>query len=110
MLQFVPAERTHGTHPVSMEAKIMRRFVRASSFLLLAAVSVLLSLPASAQSQERQELQSQVSASADAKLIGRMPGSQRLSLAVALPLRNEDRTPALAAATYDPPARTIVTS
>ncbi len=80
----------------------MRRFVRASSFLLLAAVSVLLSLPASAQSQERQELQSQVSASADAKLIGRMPGSQRLSLAVALPLRNEDQLGTLLQQLYDP--------
>jgi hypothetical protein len=86
-----------------MEAKIMRRFVRAGSFLLLAAgAAVFPLLSGTAHSQERQELQSQVAAPAGAKLIGRMSGSQRLSLAVALPLRNEDQLGALLQQLYDP--------
>jgi hypothetical protein len=86
-----------------MEAKIMCRFFRAGSFLLLAAGAVLLPLlTETAQSQERQELHSHVSAPSDAKLISRMPGSQRLSLVVALPLRNEDQLGTLLQQLYDP--------
>jgi hypothetical protein len=88
-----------------MEAKIMRRFVRADSFFLLVAGALLLPLltgTAQSQTEARQELQSQVSAPADAKFIGRMPGSQRLSLALALPLRNEDRLNSLLQQLYDP--------
>src|ERR1700691_2204893 len=88
-----------------MEAKIMRRFVRADSFFLLVAGALLLPLltgTAQSQTEARQELQSQVSAAADAKFIGRMPGSQRLSLALALPLRNEDRLNSLLQQLYDP--------
>jgi hypothetical protein len=81
----------------------MRRFVRAGSFLLLAACgSVVPLLTGTAHSQARQELQSQVSAPAGAQLIGRMSGSQPLSLAIALPLRHEEQLGALLQQLYDP--------
>jgi len=59
-------------------------------------------LLATAQAQERQVLQTDVSATADAKWISRMPAAQRLNLALALPLSNEDQLDALLQQLYDP--------
>ncbi len=58
-----------------------------------------LAAPVAAQ---RQALRTQVAAPAGAQLIGRLPGSQRLNLAVSLPLRNEDQLDALLQQLYDP--------
>ena len=79
----------------------MRRFVREGSFLLLAAV-VLPLFTKAAQAQERQALQTHVSAAADAKWISRMPSSQRLNLAITLPLSNDEQLDALLQQLYDP--------
>ena len=76
-------------------------FVRVWCALLALFLSTFLST-AQAQEQDRQELQSHVSAPAGAKLIGRMPGSQRLRLAISLPLRHEDQLAALLQQLYDP--------
>ncbi len=57
---------------------------------------------ATAQGQERQALQTHVSARADAKWISRMPSSQRLNLAITLPLSNEEQLDALLQQLYDP--------
>ncbi|HWY21491.1 MAG TPA: protease pro-enzyme activation domain-containing protein [Candidatus Acidoferrum sp.] len=71
--------------------------------VLVRALCALLALFLStAQAQERKELHSQVSAPAGAKLIGRMPAWQRLSLAVSLPLCHEDQLAALLQQLYDP--------
>jgi subtilase family serine protease len=82
---------------------MMRRFAQAGSVLVLAACAVvfpLLTKPA--QSQERQMLQTHVSAPAGAKLIRRMPGSQQLGLAISLQLRNEEELDQLLQQLYNP--------
>jgi hypothetical protein len=81
----------------------MRRLVRAGSCLLWAALAVsfpLLTTPA--HSQQRQALQTHVSAPASARVVGRMPSSQRLSLALTLPLRNQEQLQALLQQLDDP--------
>jgi hypothetical protein len=81
----------------------MRRLAQAGSVVLLAACAVVFPMMTKpAQSQERQVLQSHVAAPSDAKLMGRMPASERLSLAISLPLRNEDQLHALLQQLYDP--------
>jgi subtilase family serine protease len=75
----------------------VRRF-----FLIVASWALLfawLTTPASAQ---RQTLRSQVAAPANAQVIRRLSGSQRLNLAIALPLRNQDHLDALLQQLYDP--------
>lgn len=79
----------------------MRRFVREGSFLLLAAV-VLPLFTKAAQAQERQVLQTHVSAPADATSIGRMPGSRQLNLALTLPLQNQEQLHILLQQLEDP--------
>src|SRR5271170_7807547 len=59
-------------------------------------------LPIPAQSQQRQTLQTHVSAPAGAKLIGRLPSSQQLSVALTLPLRNQEQLHALLPQLEDP--------
>jgi len=81
----------------------MRRFAQAGSVLVVAACAVVFPLvPKPVQSQELQVLQTHIAAPADAKLIGRMPASQTLSLAISLPLRNEEQLDALLQQLYDP--------
>ncbi len=83
----------------------MRRFVREGSFLLLAAVAIPLFINAAQaqeEEQQRQMLQTHVSATADAKWISRMPATQRLDLAITLPLSNEEQLDALLQQLYDP--------
>ena len=82
----------------------MRRVVRSGFALALAVCPVLLSLltASSLHAQQRQALQTQVAAPAGAKLIGRLPGSQRLRLAISLPLRNQEQLDNLLRQLYDP--------
>jgi len=81
----------------------MNRSARFLAFVWTWSVLLILFLVApTAQAQERQVLQTHVSATAGAKLIGRMPGSQRLSLAITLPLNNEEQLDALLQQLYDP--------
>ena len=79
----------------------MRRFVRAGSVLLLAAVAFPLFVNA-AQAQERQALQTHVSAPADAKWISPMPATQQLNLALTLPLHNQEQLHILLQQLEDP--------
>ena len=61
----------------------MRRVARSGFSIVLAVCPVLFSLlTTSLHAQQRQALQTHVSAPAGAKLIGRMPASQQLSLAI----------------------------
>jgi hypothetical protein len=81
----------------------MRRVARSGFARLLAVCSILLSLlTTSLHAQQRQALQTDVSAPAGAKLIGRMPASQQLSLAVTLPLSNQEQLHTLLQQLYDP--------
>jgi hypothetical protein len=81
----------------------MRRFAQAGSFLMLAAGAVALALIATpARAQQRQALQTHVSAPADARLLGRMPGAQELSLALTLPLHNQQELQSLLQQLYNP--------
>ena len=81
----------------------MRRVVRSVfAFLLAVCPVVFFPLIAPLQAQQRQTLQTQVSAPAGAKLIGRMPGSQQLSLAIGLPLRNQKQLHTLLQQLEDP--------
>jgi len=79
----------------------MRKFALAGSFFLLAAI-VFAALAETARAQERQVLQTHVSATPGAKLIGRLPGSQRLNLAITLPLNDQEQLNALLQQLYDP--------
>ncbi len=86
------------------EAEIMRRAAHSGFAFVLAVCPVLLSLltASSLHAQQRQALQTQVAAPAGAKLIGRLPGSQRLRLAISLPLRNQEQLDNLLRQLYDP--------
>lgn len=76
----------------------MRGYVRSSQ---LVALCTLLLLPA-AFAQQRQALQTNLSAPANAALIGPLPASQKLDLAISIPLRNEDQLDSLLQQLYDP--------
>jgi len=78
----------------------MRKLFTRSSSLLLASCVFLLTTPA--QSQQRQALQSQVAAPVGARLLERMSASQQLSIAIALPLRNQEQLTSLLQQLYDP--------
>lgn len=67
----------------------MPRFSRATVLILLA--GALSTLAATAKAQQRQALRTQAAAPAGAQPIGRLPGSQQLSLAISLPLRNQEQ-------------------
>ena len=81
----------------------MRRVVPSGFSIVLAVCPVLFSLLAtSLHAQQRQTLQTHVPAPAGAKLIGRMPASQQLSLAIGLPLHNQDQLHTLLQQLEDP--------
>ena len=73
---------------------------RGFCLLVLSACFILL-LP-SAKAQERRALQTQVAAPANAQPLGRLAASQRLQLAISLPLRNQDDLDSLLRRLYDP--------
>ena len=81
----------------------MRRAPRSGVLVVVATLAVLFGvLKESAEAQGRQALPTRAAAPAGVQLIGRLPGSQRLSLAISLPLRNEDELRALLQQLYDP--------
>jgi hypothetical protein len=81
----------------------MRRVVPSGFSLALAVCPVLFCfLAPSLYAQPRQALQTHVPAPAGAKLIGRMPASQQLSLAIGLPLRHPDELHTLLQQLEDP--------
>jgi hypothetical protein len=81
----------------------MPRFPQDRFLAVIAVCAVIFTLLATpAHSQQRQALQTHVSAPASAKLIGRMPGSQQLRLAITLPLRNQEQLHTLLQQLEDP--------
>jgi subtilase family serine protease len=79
----------------------MRRIAGVGLAFVVVACSFLFPLTA-AQGQGRQALPPGVAAPEGASLIGRLPGSQTLQLALALPLRNEEQLSTLLQQLYDP--------
>ena len=75
---------------------------RRSPALFVTSVITLLFLTAPARAQDRQELITAVAAPADAQIVGHLPGSQPLHLALTLPLRNEAQLDTLLNRLYDP--------
>src|ERR1035437_10450579 len=73
-----------------------------SSLLAVAWCALLALLIATAQSQERQVLPQRVASPEGGLLIGSLPGSQQLHLAISLPLHNEEQLDALLQQLYDP--------
>lgn len=69
--------------------------------IVLCATASLIFLTSSAIGQQRQELQTHLTVPG-AQLVGRLPRSQKLSLAISLPLRNEEQLDALLQDLYDP--------
>jgi hypothetical protein len=81
----------------------MRRVTRSRFAFLATVCSVLFSLlTPSLHAQTRQPLKAQISAPADAKLLGRLPSSERLRLTISLPLRNQEQLNTLLGQLYDP--------
>jgi hypothetical protein len=81
----------------------MRRATRSGFSFLLAVFPVLFSLLTSTlDAQQRQPLQTHASAPAGAKIVGQMPSSQHLSLALTLPLRNQGQLNTLLQQLEDP--------
>jgi hypothetical protein len=81
----------------------MASFSRRRFLVLTAMCAVLLpQLTTHAHAQQRQALQTRATAPAGAKPLGRMPGSQRLDLAISLPLRNQDQLNLLLQQLEDP--------
>lgn len=81
----------------------MRRVTRPGFAFLLAVCPFLFSLlTPSLHAQQRQALQTHVSAPVDTKLLGSLPSSQRLRLTISLPLRNQDQLSTLLRQLYDP--------
>lgn len=68
----------------------------------LAACAGLVLLLTPAWAQQRQVLPTRVAAPAEAQLIGRLPGTQRLDLAISLPLHNPEQLDSLLQELYDP--------
>ena len=74
-----------------------------SRSLLIISCSVILSaLSVPIHAQERQALATHAAAPVGAQVIGRVPASQRLSLAISLPLRNQDQLNTLLKQLEDP--------
>lgn len=80
----------------------MRRISLRAAFFLLSAWLCNFFPFSPLQAQERESLQTNAAAPAAAQLIGRMPPSQQLNLAVSLPLRNQDELNTLLQQLYDP--------
>jgi len=80
----------------------MRRFTQYPMLMLTLCTAATLMFVHSAIAQQRQALQARVAAPEDAKLIGRMPASQQLRLAVSLPLRNQEQLNLLLQQLEDP--------
>ena len=81
----------------------MASFPRRRFLALSAACAFLLPLLTTpAHAQQRQALQTRATAPAGAKMLGRMPGSQRLDIAISLPLRNQDQLNTLLQQLEDP--------
>lgn len=81
----------------------MRRLAHTGfSFVLIAGSLGFLLLAEPAHSQQRQALQTSAAAPPDAQAIRRMPASQRLDLAISLPLRNPEELDTLLQQLYDP--------
>ena len=81
---------------------LLHRSFLCRAFLNVAWSALLLCSLAAPVAAQRQALRTQVAAPEGAKLIGRLPASQRLNLAISLPLRNEDELDALLQQLYDP--------
>src|SRR5580658_3083210 len=81
----------------------MRRISR-SGFVFVLVVCILFFslLTRSLSAQQRQALQTKAAAPVGTKLIGRMPASQQLSLAITLPLRNQEQLQTLLQQLEDP--------
>ena len=75
----------------------MKGFVRSSRSVALC----LLLASLTAVAQQRQALQTSLAAPANAVLIGRLPASQKLDVAISLPLRNPDELDSLLQQLYD---------
>ena len=80
----------------------MRKVSRPRLLVVIVSAAVFSLLAWPLQAQQRQALQTQIAAPAGSQLIGRLPGSQRLSLAISVPLRNEDQLDAVLRQLYDP--------
>src|SRR5271168_860159 len=81
----------------------MASFPRRRFLVLTAVCAVLFPLQTTrVYAQQRQALQTKATAPAGVKLLGRMPGSQRLDLAITLPLRNQEQLTALLQQLEDP--------
>ena len=81
----------------------MRRISRSGFVFVLAVCSMLFpALTPPLHAQQRQALQTKATAPAGTKLIGRMPASQQLGLAITLPLRNQGQLQTLLQQLYDP--------
>ena len=68
----------------------------------VASVATLLFLAAPVRAQQRQTLRTSMAAPAGVQLVGRLPGSQQLNLALTLALRNEAQLDALIHQLNDP--------
>jgi hypothetical protein len=79
-----------------------KRFDFAVSPVLVALAASLLLQTLPATAQQRQALQTRVAAPAGAQVIGRLPASQQLNLAISLPLRNQAELTSLLQQLYDP--------
>jgi uncharacterized membrane protein len=80
----------------------MRRAQYSGLPLLVALSASLLLLLTSAGAQERQALPTHVAAPEGVQVVGRLPGSQRLRLAISVPLRDEEGLRAFLGQLYDP--------
>jgi hypothetical protein len=85
------------------DPKNMRRALSSGLFVIVAVwVALFVPLSETAGAQQRRSLPAQVAAPEGVPWIGRLPGSQRLSLTISVPLRNEDELHALLQQLYDP--------
>ena len=76
----------------SGEVKIVNKFAHCMGFLILASYSAVSIAPAySAQAPMRQVVQTAAAAPANSRPVGPLPDSKQLRLALALPLRNQQR-------------------
>jgi hypothetical protein len=76
--------------------------VARSGFAMLLAVCAIVLLTTSLQAQQRQALAIHVSAPTGAKLVGHLPTSQQMNLALTLPLHNQDQLQILLQQLDDP--------
>jgi hypothetical protein len=79
-----------------------RNYTSVLFLLFVACASICLFSVASASAQQRQKLHTAISARPDAHVVGRLPGSQSMSLAFTLSLRNQDQLQNLLQQLYNP--------